>query len=788
MFNEFYPFNFDDSIDEPDGNEVNSDLVIPDSFAACMSYEQQVMFLYNLLKDMTANATVDNGTGAPSVEVVENGDESHINLYFAFHNLKGERGESGSPGQPGAPGEPGQDGSDGYSPTVSITTISGGHRITITDKDGEHIFDVMDGLPGEPGQDGSDGSDGYSPTVSVTDITGGHQVTITDADGAHTFTVMNGLNGQDGSDGAPGYSPEVTISTITGGHRVTITDEDHPLGQSFDVMDGQDGQAIPPVITAQATVDSSTGTPSVTVTKTGTDEAPTFTFAFHNLRGVDGQNGTNGSDGSDGYSPEVTISTITGGHRVTITDEDHPSGQSFDIMDGVDGQNGQNGQDGTDGTSAYASVSKSGNTATITCTDANGTTTATVTDGSDGAPGQNGIDGAPGYSPVVTITAITGGYRVTITDENHPSGQSFDIMNGISGQDGSDGTNGTSAYASVSKSGNTATITCTDANGTTTATVTDGSDGAPGQNGQDGAAATIQVGTVTTGAAGTNASVTNSGTSSAAVFDFTIPRGADGQTGPTGPAGPGVASGGTAGQILAKASGTDYDTEWIDAPSGSNLVATYDIIDNAVLQAQRTTCYVDVYKEASGYKFHVRPGAFLHNSLNGSSHTYPISYLTGTPYSKQFSIVQSLSSTTPGIVLTEIIKLIGVFKDDVWNGTAMINYICHNYEAGSQYTNRLRLDIVGNAICNDFGVESLASDSIDVVNTNPILMQVGTAYDSDVGSDYYQVQVGTGYYNAGIGSDLIRISGYFIISAGSRINADTRYIIIPLSGYVLHFI
>lgn len=40
--------------------------------------------------------------------------------------------------------------------------------------------------------------------------------------------------------------------------------------------------------------------------------------------------------GSDGYSPEVTITPITGGHRVTITDEAHPNGQSFDVMDGQD--------------------------------------------------------------------------------------------------------------------------------------------------------------------------------------------------------------------------------------------------------------------------------------------------------------------------------------------------------------------------------------------------------------------------------------------------------------------
>jgi hypothetical protein len=43
------------------------------------------------------------------------------------------------------------------------------------------------------------------------------------------------------------------------------------------------------------------------------------------------------AEGEDGYSPEVTIESITGGHRVTITDKDHPQGQSFDVMDGQGG-------------------------------------------------------------------------------------------------------------------------------------------------------------------------------------------------------------------------------------------------------------------------------------------------------------------------------------------------------------------------------------------------------------------------------------------------------------------
>ena len=42
-------------------------------------------------------------------------------------------------------------------------------------------------------------------------------------------------------------------------------------------------------------------------------------------------------DGADGVSPTVTITSIEGGHRVTITDAAHPAGQSFDVLDGASG-------------------------------------------------------------------------------------------------------------------------------------------------------------------------------------------------------------------------------------------------------------------------------------------------------------------------------------------------------------------------------------------------------------------------------------------------------------------
>lgn len=56
-----------------------------------------------------------------------------------------------------------------------------------------------------------------------------------------------------------------------------------------------------------------------------------------------------------------------------------------------------------------------------------------------------------------------------------------------------------------------------------------GAQGAKGDTGPQGPAATIKVGTVTTAAYGTPVSVKNSGTSSAAIFDFVIPQGAPGE-------------------------------------------------------------------------------------------------------------------------------------------------------------------------------------------------------------------------------------------------------------------
>jgi len=101
----------------------------------------------------------------------------------------------------GAQGASGTNGKDGISPTVSTETITGGSRVIFTyDDDGTtktESIDVMSGVSG------ANGSDGFSPTVVTAAIpvseqfpAGGTEVTITDSDGQHIFNISNGLDGQ----------------------------------------------------------------------------------------------------------------------------------------------------------------------------------------------------------------------------------------------------------------------------------------------------------------------------------------------------------------------------------------------------------------------------------------------------------------------------------------------------------------------------------------------------------------------------------------------------------------
>ena len=100
---------------------------------------------------------------------------------------------------------------------------------------------------------------------------------------------------------------------------------------------------------------------------------------------------------------------------------------------------------------------------------------------------------------------------------------------------------GTSGYAFAGSSGSSGANGSSGLSGTSGRSGTSGQDGAPGATGSAGASGTSGL----------------SGTS-----------GINGVDGYNGTSGVGVPAGGSTGQVLAKASGTDYDTEWVNQSGG----------------------------------------------------------------------------------------------------------------------------------------------------------------------------------------------------------------------------
>lgn len=194
-------------------------------------------------------------------------------------------------------------------------------------------------------------------------------------------------------------------------------------------------------------------------------------------------------------------------------------------------------------------------------------------DGADtGKPsrGEQGDSGAAATVSVGQVTTLPTGSQATVTNSGTPNAAilDFGIPVGHPGKDGQDGAtflpavdgNGNLSWSNDGELPNPATVNI---------------------RGEQGEAATVQVGTTTTLPAGSQATVNNSGTSEAAVLNFGIPKGQDGQ---------GVPAGGTTGQVLKKKSGTDYDTEWGDAEGGGgaeviDLGSVTFITDGAVKSA-----------------------------------------------------------------------------------------------------------------------------------------------------------------------------------------------------------
>lgn len=262
-----------------------------------------------------------------------------------------------------------------YSPTVVVTDISGGRHIAITHKTTEGIvtseFDVLDG---------------YSPTVTIADVENGHIVTITDGTGAHSYFVPDWTDDEERRASAEearaadellrvqaeqerASAEETRISNETTrnsnelarsqAETVRSTAEENRVLAEIARANAEAGR-----VTAENTRVSEWTTKSgeiaaavnhanqvATDIRTEADrgdyDGVSVTHRWNgtilevtsasgtsgaDLKGDTGETGPQGETGADGFSPTVSVSQITDGHRITITDA--VGMHSFDVMDG----------------------------------------------------------------------------------------------------------------------------------------------------------------------------------------------------------------------------------------------------------------------------------------------------------------------------------------------------------------------------------------------------------------------------------------------------------------------
>lgn len=175
--------------------------------------------------DESVKGYIDTGIKAEG----KDGADGHDGRDFRYEDftseqlaaLKGKKGDKGDPGEKGDQGEkgdPGEKGDKGDTGPQGEQGVQGP-----TGPQGQQGIQGQKGDTGERGEKGdtgTNGKDGISPTLSVTPISGGHRISITDATGSKSFDVIDGKNGSSASVtradvvSALGYTPYKPGDTI----------------------------------------------------------------------------------------------------------------------------------------------------------------------------------------------------------------------------------------------------------------------------------------------------------------------------------------------------------------------------------------------------------------------------------------------------------------------------------------------------------------------------------------------------------------------------------------------
>ena len=251
---------------------------------------------------------------------------------------------------------------------------------------------------------------------------------------------------------------------------------------------GEQGEPGPQGPAATVEVGETTTLPagsSASVTNSGTTSAAIFNFAIpQGQKGDRGEKGDKGDDGT-GISIDGTVATYAD-LPTNLGSADDGKGYYVEADGKLYIWNGTSFPVDGNGVQIQGPQGPKGD---------KGDTGPEGQQGPQGPAGQDGAPGEPGPQGPQGIQGIQG--------EQGPQG-----IQGKKGEQGPQGEPGPQGEQ--------------------------GPQGIQGETGPAGASATIEVGTTTTLPSGSNASVTNSGTSSAAVFDFAIPQGSKGEKGDKG--------------------------------------------------------------------------------------------------------------------------------------------------------------------------------------------------------------------------------------------------------------
>ena len=277
------------------------------------------------------------------------------------------------------------------------------------------------------------------------------------------------------------------------------------------------------------------------------------------LTGAAGPAGANGTNGLNGTPGLVWQGTWSSSVNYALNDAVDFGGTSY--LSVVAGNLGQRPDVSAASWAVLAQAGASGATGAAGAAGAAGATGPAGAQGMTGATGATGAAGAPGIN-------FRGAWN---------SATNYAVNDGV--------TFAGTTYLALVAGGNLEP----DLNAQSWAILAQA--GAAGPTGAQGAAATVAVGTVTTLAAGATATVTNSGTTAAAVLNFGIPQGA---------AGTGTPSSTSSGNFAAMYHPVSFNTTYyaVNSPNASTAEITGSVL--AWVPLGCTATRLDVYSQQAG--------------------------------------------------------------------------------------------------------------------------------------------------------------------------------------------